>query len=88
MSERLARLEERFVLTTQYDRSANYQAWARLQDQINGLRGEIRLRGYGQPLGMAAWLKIMAAVLLPYLALLLTGSIHIAQKVAAVAPAL
>lgn len=84
LRERLARLEERVQLGSQYDRSANYQAWSGLQMQMDELRAEVRLRGYGQPLGSIAWFKILAAVLLPYLALLLTGSIEFAHKVAAV----
>lgn len=87
MRERLTRLEEIVRLGAQYDRNANYQAWAGLQMQMDELRSEVRMRGFGQPLGLIAWLKIMAAILLPYLALLLTGSIEIAHKIASV-PAL
>lgn len=75
-------------LGSQYDRNANYQAWAGLQMQVDELRYQLSRRGFGRPLSTVAWLKIMAAVLLPYLALLATGSIHLAQKVAAVVPAL
>lgn len=85
--ERLSRLEERVRLTGDYDRAANWQAWHGLQVQMNHLRSEMQLRGFGQPLGMIAWLKILLAILLPYLALLLTGSIEIAHKVASI-PAL
>lgn len=84
LRERLTRLEEIVRLGVEYDRERNYQAWMGLQGQITDLRREMNFRGYGQPLGMAAWLKVLLAILLPYLALLLTGSIEFAHKVAAV----
>lgn len=88
LRERLARLEEIVRLGAQYDRERNYQAWAGLQMQMDGLIAEVRAREHANPIGTAGWLKVMLAILLPYLALLMTGSIKVAQKVAAVAPGL
>lgn len=84
LRERLTRLEEIVRLGAEHDRERNYQAWMGLQGQMSALQHEVRLRGYGQPLGLVAWLKVMLAILLPYLALLMTGSIEFAHKIAAV----
>lgn len=84
LSERLTRLEEQVRLTTEFDRVANYQAWQGLQMQVNHLRAEIQYRGMGQPLHVGALVKLMVAALLPFLALLMTGSLDIARNVAAV----
>ncbi len=88
LRERLTRLEEIVRLGAQYDRERNYQAWAGLQMQVDGLTAEVAGQAHASPIGTAGWLKVLVAILLPYLALLLTGSIKIAQNVAAVVPAL
>ena len=88
LSERLTRLEEIVRLGAQYDRERNYQAWAGLQAQLDGIAMKLSVREHVSPIGTAGWLKVLVAILLPYLALLLTGSIKIAHSVAAVVPAL
>lgn len=82
LSERLTRLEEIVRLGVQYDRERNHRAWESLQGQINYVASQIAPPAGRSPLGTLAWVKILVAILLPYLALLLTGSIQIAHRVA------
>lgn len=87
LRERLTRLEEIVRLERQHDRERNYQAWAGLQGQVLEMKGDINalsLLHSRQPLSVGQWIKILVGILLPYIALLMTGSIEIAHRVASV----
>jgi len=82
--ERLTRLEEQFRLTISHDRQWNHQAREDLREQIASLRAEMRVRGYGTPLSAWAWWKLLAALVLPFAAFVMSGSlesaIHVSER--------
>ena len=47
---------------------------ARLHIRVDQLHQEMKIRGFGEPLGASGWLKLAAALLLPFLVLMSTGS--------------
>lgn len=66
---------------TRLETALGYEARAWRSDLLQ-FRQEMRHRGFGQPLGIAGWGKLVAAVLLPFLVLLATGSPEKAQRAA------
>lgn len=64
--ERLTRMET--VQEYQHD------TLIRIHLEMDELRREMKLRGFGEPLGASGWLKLGAALLLPFLVLMSTGS--------------
>lgn len=76
MRERLARLEER----QDGDRRLAYLNHETLQQQIDQLRHEVRSLSIVAPAGMAPWIKLGLAILLPFLVYALTGSLEQASR--------
>lgn len=86
--ERIGRLESAMHYEREMRNAALALHWHQMQAYVDGqvtqLRHEMRLRGFGEPLGLAGWMKLAAALLLPFLAFLLTGSLEQAATVAKV----
>lgn len=77
LRERLLHLE----LANRYERQAIYRELEDLQHQLNYLRQEVHSTSIVTPLGLASWVKLGLAVLLPFLVLLATGSFDKARTV-------